>query len=84
MYYTRLLTRKDFKATWEKNDSEILSEEFIPHYLYWGLRPRNPPDLSFEQIRYLVLKEAGVDEAEDFHPDNIKSYRAEGAPDENH
>lgn len=63
------MTREQFKARWESDDNGggITFDDMAKCAESWGIakRPRIMPILT---VRYMVLKAAGVIDAEDYKP----------------
>ena len=63
------MTKTEFKKRWESNDNGggITFDDIANCYTAWGLggTPRTKP---LERVRYVVLKAAGTNDAEEFDP----------------
>ena len=58
------MTKIEFKRRWE-NDEKIVMDDIADCAIEWGLYNR-PRINSMDEVRYRVLKEANIKEAEDY------------------
>ena len=63
------MNKQEFKERWEGDDSGggITFDDIAQCAIDWGIS-RRPRTCSIGSIRYLVLKEAGTVDAEDYNP----------------
>jgi hypothetical protein len=63
------MTREEFKLRWESNANGggITFEDIASCAREWGIASK-PKTLPISKVRYLVLREAGTTDAEDFLP----------------
>lgn len=63
------MTRQEFKARWESDDSGggITFNDVADCAVAWGLSS-NPKTQPIDNVRYVVLKSAGTEDAEAYKP----------------
>ena len=61
------MTRDEFKKRWESNESGggITFNDIADAAIAWGIL-RSPKAIPIFKVRYLVLKEAGTNDAEEW------------------
>lgn len=63
------MTKKEFKQRWESNDSGggINFDDVAECAIAWNIT-RTPRIMQIDRVRYLVLKAANTNDAEEFKP----------------
>lgn len=64
------MTKDEFKKRWESNDSGggITFDDIAECAIKWGIT-KTPRVMQIDRVRYMVLKAAGTNDAEDFKPE---------------
>jgi hypothetical protein len=66
------MTKKEFKKRWEQdeNGGGITYDDIADCYVNWrlGTSPKTKPILL---VRYVVLKAANTNDAEEYNPENL-------------
>ena len=65
------MTKEEFKTRWESNDSggNITFDDIAECAIAWHLCS-TPRTMQINKVRYMVLKAANTNDAEDFNPTN--------------
>ena len=64
------MTKQEFKQRWESDDvgGGITFEDIADCATKWGIASA-PRTMNIQNVRYMVLKSAGTNDAEDFAPE---------------